>query len=313
MNDYRHIFGPVPSRRLGLSLGIDLTPFKTCSFDCVFCQLGRTTVKTVERREYVSAAEVTGEIDDWLKGKQEADYITLSGSGEPTLNSGFGGICEFIRSSTSIPLALLTNASLMNLPEVREAASRANTVKASLSAWNSASLEQINRPHEDIRIENIVEGLRAFREEFKGQLWLEIFLIEGINADPKHASKIAEKAKTIRPDRIQLNTAVRPPAEEFARAVAPENMAELTSLFEPEAEITAEFSSVVSDRTGISEAGILAMLERRPCTMDHIGRVFGMHKNEVSKYIGRLLRQGRIIQKATNGDIYYTGADKGNY
>lgn len=133
MKKYNHLFGPVPSRRFGRSLGIDLTPYKTCSFDCIFCQLGKTTVKTLERREYVPAAEVIEELDDWIKSGGEADYITLSGSGEPTLHSRFGEIIEFARGASSIPVALLTNGSTLGIPEVRAAAAKADVVKISLS------------------------------------------------------------------------------------------------------------------------------------------------------------------------------------
>ena len=154
MNPYKHLFGPVPSRRFGRSLGVDLTPYKTCSYDCVFCQLGRTTVLTRERKEYVPTQEVIDELDGWLRSSGEADYITLAGSGEPTLHSRFGEIIEFVRKNSSIPVALLTNASLMGDPEVRAAASKANVVKVSLSGGTPALLEKINRPIHNAMIGN---------------------------------------------------------------------------------------------------------------------------------------------------------------
>jgi len=129
MNRYRHLFGPVPSRRLGRSLGVDLTPFKTCTLDCIFCQLGHTTNKTLDRKEYVPVVAVEAELETWIKEGGKADYITLSGSGEPTLHTRFGEVLQFVRDQTAIPTALLSNGTLFWLPEVREAARHADIVK----------------------------------------------------------------------------------------------------------------------------------------------------------------------------------------
>ncbi len=210
-NTYQHLFGPVPSRRLGRSLGIDLTPFKTCSFDCIFCQLGRTTDKTVARREYVSVDAVIAELDAWLAAGNTADYLTLSGSGEPTLNSEFGRVIQFLRNRTSIPVALLTNGSLLSDPHVREAAAEANVVKVSLSAWDDTSLKQVNRPHRTINFATLYNGIREFRKTFSGELWMEVFLVWGTNTAVSDVLKIAERVQALSPTRIQLNTAVRPP------------------------------------------------------------------------------------------------------
>jgi wyosine [tRNA(Phe)-imidazoG37] synthetase (radical SAM superfamily) len=178
---YHYLFGPVPSRRFGRSLGIDLTPYKTCSLDCVFCQLGRTTDNTVIREEYVPVDAVLAELDEWLKTDGKTDYITLSGSGEPTLHSRFGEVLDFIRAHSAIPSVLLTNGTMLCLPEVRSAASRANAVKVSLSAWNQASYECVNRPHPQLRFDQLIEGQKALRSQFKGELWMEVFMTERKN------------------------------------------------------------------------------------------------------------------------------------
>ena len=173
MQKYRYLFGPVPSRRLGRSLGVDLTPHKTCTLDCVFCQLGRTTHKTMTRKEYVPVDAVLAELDAWFKDKGQTDVITLSGSGEPTLHSGFGEVLRFIRCRTPFPAVLLTNATLLSLPEVQEAASLAHIVKVSLSAWDRASFGSVNRPHPDITFDQVLAGQKAFRARFRGQFfWL---------------------------------------------------------------------------------------------------------------------------------------------
>ncbi|MBW1893968.1 MAG: radical SAM protein [Deltaproteobacteria bacterium] len=302
---YRYLFGPVPSRRFGRSLGVDLTPFKTCDFDCIFCQLGKTSQKTVERKDYVPIKEVIAEIENWLETDGNADYITLSGSGEPTLHTGFGKVLEFLKES-SIPSVLLTNGSMLSLPEVRHAASYADIVKVSLSAWNQDSFEWVNRPHHQLHFDRIVKGQKKFREQFNGELWMEVFLLAGMNSMPDDVKKIAALIKEINPDRIQLNTAVRPPAETFA-AVLPKNRLEkLTGLFDPPAEIIAEFSTDQTENIQVNEDAILSMLQRRPCTIDQIAEVFGMHINEVSKYIGKLLRSNHICKKKKKSAIYYT-------
>ena len=157
MEDKKHLFGPVPSRRFGRSLGVDLTPYKTCSLDCVFCQLGRTTNKTVTREEYVATDAVIAELDEWLKRDGHADYITLAGSGEPTLHSRFGEILEYIRKKSIIPAVLLTNGTMLQFQEVRDAAACANIVKISLSAWDQASYGWVNRPHQQLRFDQLIE------------------------------------------------------------------------------------------------------------------------------------------------------------
>ncbi|MFO7600760.1 MAG: radical SAM protein [Candidatus Desulfacyla sp.] len=310
MKDRKYLFGPVPSRRFGRSLGVDLTPYKTCSLDCVFCQLGRTTDKTVERREYVNMEEVLGELDEWLETDGKADYITLSGSGEPTLHERFGEVLALIREKSDIPSLLLTNGTLLHLTEVREAAALASVVKVSLSAWDQASFGWVNRPHAELRFEELISGQKAFRREYTGQLWMEVFLVSGMNAMPVDVSRIAALAEEIGPDRIQLNTAIRPAAEDFAVPVSKERMAELTHLFHPQAEIIAEFSNQKDLKSRANKESVLAMLRRRPCTAGQIAEGFGMHLNEVSKYLGNLLSTDQIRTERKGETIYYAAAGK---
>ncbi|WP_319409185.1 radical SAM protein [uncultured Desulfosarcina sp.] len=304
-NPYRYLFGPVPSRRFGRSLGIDLTPHKTCSLDCVFCQLGRTTRKTLERKAYVPTAAVIDEIDDWLQTDGDADYLTLSGSGEPSLHAEFGRVLAHLRGQP-IPSVLLTNGTLLSLPEVRDAAALAQVVKVSLSAWDQKSFEWVNRPHPQLDFGSFFEGLKQFRSVFGGQLWLEVFLLSGINAMAGDVKKIAALSRELKPDRIHLNTIARPPAEDFAAAVPRVRLEELAGLFDPPAQIAAGFSSQRSKTIEANEETILAMLKRRPCTIKHIEAAFGMHINEVSKYLGVLLEKKQIHADRKNQAVYYT-------
>jgi wyosine [tRNA(Phe)-imidazoG37] synthetase (radical SAM superfamily) len=301
----KYLFGPVPSRRFGRSLGVDLSIHKTCSLDCVFCQLGRTTKKTLARREYVPTDLVIAELREWLAKDGKADYITLSGSGEPTLHSRFGEVLEFIRSNTTIPSVVLTNGTMLYLPEVRDAASLADIVKVSLSAWDDTSYHWVNRPHPQLHFDQLIEGQKAFRAQFNGRLWMEVFLVAGINSMPSDVSKIAALAEEIRPDRIQLNTAIRPPAEEFAVALSREQLEALTHLFHPTAEVIGEFKANYSERMQANQETVFSMLQRRPCTARQIADTFGMHLNEVSKYLGNLMRRGQIQTERRDSTIYY--------
>jgi wyosine [tRNA(Phe)-imidazoG37] synthetase (radical SAM superfamily) len=306
MNQYKYLFGPVPSRRFGRSLGVDLVPYKTCTQDCVFCQLGRTTDLTVSRGEYVPVDEVIGELREWLKTEGKADYITLSGSGEPTLHSRFNEVIRFVRENSAIKTVLLTNGSLLHIPEVRSAASSARIVKVSLSAWDQRSYGWINRPHTAIKFKRLIDGIKTFRGQFTGELWMEVFLVWGVNSTPSDVSRIAVLAEEIGPDRIQLNTVVRPPAEDFVEAVPKEHIMALCPLFCPTAEVIADFNAGKDIELQITKETVLAMLRRRPCTTYQIGKAFGMHLNEISKYLGTLMQDGQIREERISGDIYYS-------
>jgi len=306
----KYLFGPVPSRRFGRSLGVDLIPYKTCTLDCVFCQLGRTTNKTVMRKEYVSTDDVITELKAWLKKDSRADYITLSGSGEPTLHEQFGEIINFIHRSTSIPSVLLTNGTLLHIPEVRDSAAHADVVKVSLSAWDQASYECVNRPHIQLKFDPLLEGQKSFRRQFQGELWLEVIVVQGMNSALFSMKRIAALAKTLQPDRIHLNTVVRPPAEKFAKAISYKQMSSLCGLFEPTAEVAVEFKQGKENGLVLNanKEMILSMLQRRPCTTDEIAKGFGMHLNEVSKYLGHLMQTGQIRAQHKKDNVFYTVA-----
>ncbi len=307
---YQYLFGPVPSRRLGRSLGVDLTPFKTCSVDCIFCQLGGTTHRSLVRREYVPVKAVLQELEAWLADGGTADHITLSGSGEPTLHSRFGDLLKEIRKRTTIPTVLLSNGTLFTLPAVRQAARHASVVKISLNAWDQASFERIHRPHPDLCFDSIVEGIRTFRKSFRGSLWLEVFLLRGIHI-ARAVDKLATIAKSIWPDEIHLNTAVRPPAEEYAKAVSRQQMEKWAAKFHPPAKVIATFAADSAADADANEESLLAMLRRRPCTAQQIADVSGLHLHEVAKHLGKLERQGRIQPQVRGKQLYYRAKVQG--
>ena len=302
---YKYLFGPVPSRRFGRSLGVDLTPFKTCSLNCIFCQLGRSDATAADRSEYVPVVEVIAELEHWLAHDGVADFITLSGSGEPTLNSGFGDILAFIKENTQIPSLLMTNGTMLHLPEVRKAAAQASVVKVSMGAWDQASFEKLNRPDSAVSFADLLQGEKDFRKEFSGELRLEVFVVDGVNADPVDMQKIAAFVKEVAPDKVQLNTAVRPAAEDDAVAVSAEALNELALLFDPPAEVIASFSGVKIEGSKVNSDKLLDMLRRRPCTALQMADVLGVHINEISKYLPELLTAGSDHREERGAEVFY--------
>ncbi len=304
--NYKYLFGPVPSRRLGRSLGIDVTPFKRCSFDCVFCQLGCTTHLATDREEFVPFAEVCAEIERWLAEDGAADYITFAGSGEPTLYSRLGELIDFIKARTDIPVIVLSNGTLLHQPDVREETAKADIVKVSLSAWDDESFETINRPAPDLSFEMLLAGERNFRSVFSGQLWVEVFLMEGVNAEPKQVQQIADIVAKIHPDKIHLNTAVRPPAETMARPVAPEKLKTLCGLFTPRAEVIASFEAAPAAATGeLSVDGLICLIHRHPSTAAQLADLFGADIATVQAALAPLVEEGKLQIEARNDAVFY--------
>ncbi len=301
-----HIYGPVPSRRLGFSLGIDIIPFKTCTLDCIYCQLGPTAEKTLQRSKYFSSDKILAQIKNEISSGQKVDYITFSGSGEPTLNTLLGKLIREIKKFTTIPVAVLTNGTLFSRKDVRKDLMPADLVVPSLDAASQDIFEKINRPCTPLKIEKIIEGLILFRQEFKGWLWLEIMLVKGMNDSPGHIQKLKEAVSRIKPDKVQLNTVVRPPAEKFAQPLSPEEMKKIRKSFGKKCEIIAEFDkeALRSSQKDL-EGSILALIQRRPVTLSDISVSLGRHKSEVIKYIDFLLEERKIRAVIHKGRKYF--------
>ncbi len=311
---FTHVYGPVPSRRLGRSFGVDLVPFKTCSFDCVYCQLGRTTVKTMERKEYVPVEEVLSELREWLRSGEACDYISLAGSGEPTLHSGIGTLVRAIKGMTTVPVAVLTNGSLLWMKEVQDALLEADLVIPSLDAGDAHLFQWVNRPVEEISFDRMVEGLESFTKRFRGEVWLEVLLLDGVTAYPAQVEKIAALVRRIGPARVQLTTASRPPAEHFARPVSEGRLLALASLFPcPVDVVTAwkEPEASGGSGPGTGEPAILTLLERRPCTATDVAEGLGIHLNEALKTLDHLAVAGTVKTVASADKTFYVVAERG--
>jgi wyosine [tRNA(Phe)-imidazoG37] synthetase (radical SAM superfamily) len=300
------VFGPVFSRRLGKSLGVDLVPFKTCTYDCIYCQLGRTTHKTLERQAFFPAAAVLREVEVKLAAGPQPDYITLSGSGEPTLYSEIEAVIAGLKKLTPIPVAVLTNGSLLYQAEVRRALLRADVVLPSLDASDADLFNYVNQPHPALSFHQVVEGLIRFREEYRGALWLEVFLLGGVTAIESEIRKLAGWIEMIKPDKIQANTATRPPAEEFAFAVPESELRRLAAgLGKNAAVIAPHRKAAVSEKAWLQEHELLNVLARRPVTLEEIAAGLGIHPTEAAKRVQELLATGKIRSQKQAGITYY--------
>jgi len=302
----KHLYGPVPSRRLGLSLGVDIVPFKVCTLDCIYCQLGKTSEKTIERRDYVPVKAVLAELKERLAQGVKADFITISGSGEPTLNSRLGELIDGIKKITNIPVAILTNGTLLHRQDVRADCAKADVVLPSLDAGDRQAFEEINRPHKDISIENLISGLCIFRNEFAGQIWLEVFFVEGLNTNAGQIAKIKAAIERIRPDKIQLNSAVRPTAEPGVKRLDAGKLQVIAEELGEKCEVVADVSPAQLGRDVECKAeNLLSMLKRRPCSLNDICSGLGIARNEALKYITHFQQQGLIHSEEKNGIIFF--------
>ncbi len=312
----KYLFGPVPSRRLGKSLGVDIVPHKVCTLDCVYCQVGKSTEITVERREYVPIELVVTELKSRIVGGLQADFITISGSGEPTLNSRLGDLIDEIKKITNIPVAVLTNGTLLFDVSVRADCAKADVVLPSLDAADEATFQKINRPHKDINIEKLISGLCQFRREYKGQIWLEVFFVEGINTGDEQIVKIKEAIAQIQPDKVQLNTAVRPTAQTGIKKVEVEKLQAIAAKLGEKAEVIADFSFRPHRKNSKNKTGessdeknkaetLFSVLKRRPCSVEDLCSGLGWHRNEVLKYIAGLQKKGVVISEEKGGIMFF--------
>ncbi len=300
-----YVFGPVPSRRLGLSLGVDLVPEKTCTFDCLYCQVGKTTFKTVKREPFSPVREVVVEIQEGLL-RGVPDAITLAGSGEPTLHSEIDQIISLIKDVTEIKVALLTNGALFWIEDVRHGVLGADIVMPTLSSAIESTFRRIHRPHPQLELRTIVDGLKLFRQEYKGDLFMEVVLLAGINDTDRELEGLRTLIAQISPDKIQLNTVVRPPADSCATALDTKRLMAIKRFFGSNAEIIADVQPARGRvKEGFTTRSLLDMVRRRPLRQVDIANSLDLSMGDVKELVEDLLRKGHIRTQEHSGDIYY--------
>jgi wyosine [tRNA(Phe)-imidazoG37] synthetase (radical SAM superfamily) len=249
------VYGPVPSWRLGRSLGIDLlcTKGKTCSFDCVYCQLGRTVNPLTERKQFVSLSELTADLER-VRGTP-ADYATFSGVGEPTLASNLGEAIKLAKSVLRLPVAVLTNSSLMTRKDVRRELSLADVVVAKVDAPNEELFRQINRPIVKCTLDEIIQGIKLFKGGYQRKLALQMMFIK---ANRGYASEMARIAEQLSPDEVQINTPLRPCA---IQPLTPEDISAIQREFFRAKRVVTVYEA---SRPEVVPLNLKETLQRRP-------------------------------------------------
>ncbi len=301
-----YVFGPVPSRRLGRSLGVDLIPPKTCTLNCVYCQIGRTTELSIQRREFVPIGDVIEQIAQALRTKTRPDYITLAGSGEPTLYSRLGELIDRIHAITDIPVDVITNGVLLADPQVRDELGKADLIIPSLDAADEETFIQINRPAHGIVFDEFLDGLRIFCNDHGRKVWLEVFIVNGMNDTDEKVEAIAKIASKLDVAQVHLNTAVRPPAESHVKSLKLLRMYHLAGLFDPSAKVIADFEKhKTTGQFDASKQSVLDTLRRRPCTLEDLASGLDVKTDEIEKILEKLLGDGRIIREERNERTYY--------
>lgn len=316
MTEKKYLFGPVPSRRLGLSLGVDLVRAKTCSQDCVYCEAGDTTDLTLERREYVPVDDVLRQLDTYLSTKPELDYVTFSGAGEPTLNNRIGEVVDFMRSRyPQYRLCLLTNGSLLDVEEVAAAAQNTDLVIPSLDASNEAEFIKINRPVPGYTLARLTNALISFRHRYRGAYWLELFVVPGVNDSVESIDRFAQLVKQISPDKVQLNTLDRPgcvdwiaPASEntimqFMEAIGKVASVEAVGKYRHHRYRNATFDTDTLHR-------VLELVERRPCTAADISAALGIAIEQSTVDLETMAAAGKLTRIARPRGMFYAPVER---
>jgi len=302
----KYIFGPVPSRRLGLSLGVDLIPPKTCSYDCLYCQIGKTTCKVIEPSAHAPVEAVIAELDETLT-KVKPDYVTFSGSGEPTLHVELGRLLAYVKERTGAKVAVLTNGSLLYRPEVRERLLIADMVMPTLSTVKEETFRLIHQPHDDLNVSGLIEGLKDLRKSYRGQLFIEVMLLAGFNDRDEEIEALRQVILEIAPDRVQLNTVVRPPANAKAIPLDRKKLEYIKEVFGARAEIIATASIREKQHfRGTLAAAVLEMARRRPVTAEDVAGALDAPLFEVDKTVKALVQKGELRQQTHLGEDYYT-------
>ena len=306
---YKHLFGPVPSRRLGMSLGVDLVPHKICTLNCIYCECGASTNLTTERKEYVSFDEIIKELDDFFSNNENPDYITFSGAGEPTLNINIGRVIDHIkRNYPEAPIAVLTNGSLFNDTKVRQELLQANLILPSLDAATEKAFKKIDRPNKNLKIEDYIRGLVDFRKEFVGTIWLEVMILPGFNDDLENLRGLKDAISRINPEKIQLNTLDRPGVIENIRAATRLELQNIIDLWNiKNVEIIASSAKRKDNKSfrKDKENAVLETISRRPCTLEDLQDMLGLHINEINKYLDILDQEDKIETYRQERGIFY--------
>ena len=305
----KRVFGPVLSKRLGNSLGIDVIPHKTCSYNCIYCQLGSEENTITDLTNYYSVDEIIYELKEALLNNKNIDYITFTGSGEPTLYKDLKKLIYEIKQITDIPVCIITNGSLLYKQEMRSNLLLADLIIPSLDAGNEETFKLIDNPNKEIDFDKMVEGLIEFKKVFKGEYWLEIFLLKDINDNEDELDDIIKIVKKIKPDRIQLITATRRVANEKAKALSDEELKKIKKYFNSKCDIEIDIPNISENHKGntriLTEEDIVNFLIRQPDTAYIIAKSFNENERKVKELLDSLIKKNKVREEIVNGVVSY--------
>ena len=306
----RYVFGPVASRRLGISLGVDLVTPKTCSLDCIYCEAKATTCLTLERKEYVPIEQVIAELDDVLKSSPHLDYITFSGAGEPTLNSRIGDIADFLKKNyPHYPLCLLTNGIALDDPSLQKQIEKIDRVIPSLDASNQEEFVQINRPAPGVRFERFVSGLIEFTRRSRAEIFLELFIVPGVNDSPDSIARFADIIRQMRLNGVQLNALDRPGIVDWLTPVPPQTVEQFLAALkpfvpvEPIGKFTAEKDWDISDEAGKK---LLKSIRKQPSTREELEEKTAIPPERIGVLLDSLCKFGLIQRENIRGTVIFS-------
>lgn len=307
-----HVYGPVPSRRFGLSLGVDLLPYKTCSLDCIYCQLGRSKTLTIQRNDFYPVDKILADVTHALETGPKPDVITLAGSGEPTLYKSLAELVKKLKKISDAPLMLLTNASLFYDPEVADAIQAIDILSPSLDACDEPTFERINRPEKTLHFDTVLTGLRTVLAHHPGEIHLEVMLVRGINDTDDQIEGMAKLLQSIRAHTIDINSPVRPPAYPGTLVCTADTLQKAQAAFGPRAKIIAGYKSDPEKTVARppEEQKILDLLARRPCTVKDLHEALGCHPNELMQMLEHAERDRKIARQLIEGELYYVKSNK---
>lgn len=306
---YKYLFGPVPSRRLGMSLGVDLVPHKVCTLNCVYCEVGVTGRLTLERKEYLPYGEIIPELDSYLATEPELDYVTFSGAGEPLLNSRLGDINRYIKENyPQYQTALITNGTLLYDPEVRREIMNVDVILPSLDAVIEETFRKINRGHGNLKIDEIVEGLIKFSSEYSGRIWLEVFIIPGLNDSAEELEKMKEVLLKIAPDKVQLNSLDRPGTENWIERPEGGAIKKTAEFMRPlPVEIVSKHHTTRKSRMDDSdiEERIKGFISRRPGTVEDFSEALGVPEERITEVVNEMEQKGAVTREMKSRGLFY--------
>ncbi len=313
---YKHLFGPVISRRLGISLGVDVVPYKYCTMDCVYCEVGRTDHLVNEQLDLIDYDALVAELDDFLSTNPKLDYITFSGAGEPLIYSHIGELINYIKDNYSqYKLALITNSTFLGEISIVNDLLKLDLIMPSMDAVDDDTFEKINRPHSDITVDDVLSNLITFNSYFHGEMWLEIFFVPGLNDNPESLISMADMISRIQPTRVQLNSLDRPGTESWVKKAEFEQLERIKREFESslsdydiKIEIIKKVDKDLYDQNETSieaEEKILSTINRRPCTAQDLSQMLNIHINAINKVLHKLIAEKVIVGVEEERGIFY--------